>query len=76
MNIEFLNLLKHHKKGIKVKKKKNRGDEPICVIIHIYMEMSQGNSLYSYLKQNIIFFSFTKSENRRAEKFLPWGGVS
>jgi hypothetical protein len=31
--------------------KPNTGDEPIRVIISIYMEMSQGNSLYSYLKQ-------------------------
>jgi hypothetical protein len=31
--------------------KKNRGDEPIGVIIYIYMEMLQGNSLcYLYLK--------------------------
>jgi hypothetical protein len=29
--------------------KKNRGDVPIGNIIHIYMEMSQGNSLCSYL---------------------------
>jgi hypothetical protein len=30
------------------------------------MEVPQGNSLCSYLKQekNVIFFSFTKSENR------------
>jgi hypothetical protein len=35
---------------------KNRGDESIQVIIHIYIEMSQGNSLYSYLKQTIILF--------------------
>jgi hypothetical protein len=31
--------------------KKRRGDEPVRDIIHIYMEMSQGNALYSYLKQ-------------------------
>jgi hypothetical protein len=38
------------------------------------MEMSQGKSLYSYLKQTkkIIFFSFTKLENWRAEP-LFWG---
>jgi hypothetical protein len=29
--------------------KKNRGKEPIVVIVHIYMEMSQGNFLCSYL---------------------------
>jgi hypothetical protein len=46
--------------------KKTSGEEPVRVIIHIYMEMSQGNSLRSYLKQTKMsfFFSFTKSENR------------
>jgi hypothetical protein len=36
-------------------------------------EMSQGNSLCNYLKQTkmLIFFLFTKSENRRAEQVLP-----
>jgi hypothetical protein len=36
------------------------------------MEMSQGNSLYSYLnKQKCQFFFFlTKKENRRAEQVL------
>jgi hypothetical protein len=48
--------------------KKNRGYESIQVIKHIYMEMSQRNSLCSYLKQTKMpFFPFTKSENRRAE---------
>jgi hypothetical protein len=37
-------------------------------IIHIDMEMSQGNSLNSYFKQTkMSFVSFTKWENRRAE---------
>jgi hypothetical protein len=35
---------------------KNRGDEPIQVIIHMYMEISHGNCLYSYLKQTKINF--------------------
>jgi hypothetical protein len=53
------------------KKEKNRGDEPIQVIIHMYMEMSQGNSLYSYLKQiKLSVFFFTKSEKRRAEQVV------
>jgi hypothetical protein len=34
---------------------KDRG-ESIRVIIHIYIEMSQGNSLYSYLKQTKMSF--------------------
>jgi hypothetical protein len=72
--------------------KKIRGDEPVEVIIHIYMyifpyiymEISQGNSWYSYLylkeaKMSVFsfylfsFFSSTKSENRRAEQVLPQG---
>jgi hypothetical protein len=57
--------------------KRNRGDEPIQVIVHVYMETSQGNSLCSYLKQGkMSFFSFpsTKSENRRVEE-VPRGWV-
>jgi hypothetical protein len=40
------------------------------------MEISQGNTLCSYLKQtkNVIFFSFTKLENRRVEQVLSGGG--
>jgi hypothetical protein len=39
------------------------------------MEMSQGDSLYGDLKQTKMsfFFSFTKSENRRAEQVLSGG---
>jgi hypothetical protein len=64
--------------------KKIRGHEPIGVTIYLYMEISQGNSLcsYLYLKQaKMSFFSFIfsffllqKSENRRAELVLPRGG--
>jgi hypothetical protein len=41
------------------------------------MEMSQENSLHSYLKQTKIslFFSFTKSEDRRVEEVLSGGVV-
>jgi hypothetical protein len=41
--------------------KKNRRDEPIVVTVHIYMEMSQGNLLcsYLYLKQAKISISFS-----------------
>jgi hypothetical protein len=46
------------KRRLRFRKEKNRGDEPIWVIIHIYVEMSQGNSLHSYLKQmKMSFFS-------------------
>jgi hypothetical protein len=37
----------------------------------MYMEMSQGISLYYYLKQTK--YLFTKSENRREEQFLSEG---
>jgi hypothetical protein len=56
MNIEFLNLLKSLEEGDWGRKEKNRGDEPIWVIIHLYMEMSQGDTLYSYLKKTKMSF--------------------
>jgi hypothetical protein len=39
MNVEFLKLLKSSKKGTKAERRK-RGEEPIWVIIHLYMGMS------------------------------------
>jgi hypothetical protein len=43
--------------------------------MHIHMEMSQGNSMYSYLKETKChFFPFTKSENRRSGQVL-YGGL-
>jgi hypothetical protein len=52
--------------------KKNTRGEPIRFIIHIHMEISQGNSLFGYLylkqaKIHFFLFSSTKSENRKAE---------
>jgi hypothetical protein len=38
MNIEFLSLLKSPQEGDCSRKEKNRENEPIGVIIHIYME--------------------------------------
>jgi hypothetical protein len=49
--------------------KKNRGNEPTGVLIHIYMETSQGNSLcsYPYLKQaKTSFFFFILLQNQRS----------
>jgi hypothetical protein len=46
-------------------------------IIHTYMEVPQGNSLCSYLKQakmSFLLSFFAESENRWAERVLP-GGV-
>jgi hypothetical protein len=53
--------------------KKIKGDKPTGVIIHIYMEISQGNSMYSYfyLKQakmtcfSLYLFSFFSLQNWR-----------
>jgi hypothetical protein len=39
-------------------------DERIQVIIHTYMEMSQGNSLYSYLKQKCPFSNMIEQEGK------------
>jgi hypothetical protein len=73
MNIEFLNLLNPPLKKT-VRKKKNRGDESIWAIIHIYMEVPQESPCVAILsKQKCHFVSFTKSENQRAEQVLPEG---
>jgi hypothetical protein len=48
-------------------KGKKQGDEPIQVITHTYMEMSQWNSLYSYPKQKC---DFSKTENREVKQVL------
>jgi hypothetical protein len=63
--------------------KKIKGDKPIGVIIHTYMEISQGNSCVATFlsnKQKCHAFHFifsllspTKSEKRRAEQVLPGG---
>jgi hypothetical protein len=53
--------------------KKITGDKPVGIIIHTYMEISQGNSLcsYLYLKQakmscfSFDLFSFFLLQNRR-----------
>jgi hypothetical protein len=53
------------------------GDEPIGIMIHIYLEISQENSpcSYLYLKQAemsfFFLFSSTKLENRMVEQVLP-----
>jgi hypothetical protein len=40
------------------------------------MEMSQGNTLYSYLTQTkMSFFFFTETENRKAKQVLSEGLV-
>jgi hypothetical protein len=50
------------------REKKIRRHEPIQAIIHINMEVPQGNSLCRYFKQvKMSFFCFTKSENRRVK---------
>jgi hypothetical protein len=47
--------------------KNNREDEPIWLTIHIYMEMSQGDFLCSYVKQaKMLFKKIFFLQNRRA----------
>jgi hypothetical protein len=78
MNIEFLNLLKSPQEGDQSRRKKNREDEPIQVIIHMYMEMSHGNSLYSNLNKTVIFFlqdQRTGEQNRSCQSdWYQWEG--
>jgi hypothetical protein len=62
-NIEILNWLKPPYERDKGRTKKIRENKAIAVLIHIYMEISRGNSLcsYLYLKQqakNTNFFLF------------------
>jgi hypothetical protein len=48
---------------------KIRREKPIRIIIHIYMGISQGNSLYlTQAKMSFFLFSSTKSKNRRRAK--------
>jgi hypothetical protein len=64
--------------------KKIRGDKPIGVIIHIYIETSQGNSLcsYLYLKQvktshyflSFLFFFYKIGEQEDRIVLLGRGG--
>jgi hypothetical protein len=54
--------------------KKNKGNEPVQDIIHKYMEMSQGNSLCSYLKQKCYFFFFYKIREQEGRIGPVWGG--
>jgi hypothetical protein len=64
--------------------KKNRGDEPIGVIIHIHMEISQGNSLVVTFISNkqkchlFLFFFFILLQNKRTggwNRSYCWGEV-
>jgi hypothetical protein len=57
-------------------------DKSVGVTIHLYMEISQGNFLCSYLYQNkqkchVFLFIFspssTKLKNQRAKQMLPSG---
>jgi hypothetical protein len=71
-------LEKYSSKRRCIGRKKNRGEEPIGDIIHVYMEMSQGNSLCSCLKeaQKISFFFFFLLQNWRTEgKTRPCLGI-
>jgi hypothetical protein len=57
-------------------KEKNRGDEPIRIIIHIYMEMSQGNSCIAILnKQKCHFFFCYKNKEQKGKAGPVWGLV-
>jgi hypothetical protein len=57
--------------------KTNRRDEPVLVIIHIQLEMSQGKSLCSYLKQTrmsffFVVYKFREQEGRTGPSCRSW----
>jgi hypothetical protein len=56
--------------------KKNRGDEPIWAITYMW-KCHKETPCVAILKdaKNVIFFSSTKSENRRVKQVLPGLGV-
>jgi hypothetical protein len=57
--------------------KKNRADEPCWVVIHKYMEMSKGNSLFTSLKQarkSFFFFFFYKIKGQNCRAGPVQGG--
>jgi hypothetical protein len=65
--------------------KRSGRDEPIGVAVHMCMEVTQGNSLCSYLYLKLaktpcfsyslfMFFSSTKSENRVCVYVAGWWG--
>jgi hypothetical protein len=53
-----------------LRQKEENRDEPIWVIIHIFMEMSQGNSLYLKQIKMSFYFSSIKSQNRKVLQVL------
>jgi hypothetical protein len=65
--------------------KRSGRDEPVCFVIHKYMEATVGISWYSYLYLKLakalsfllspMFSLQQKSENKRAEQVLPGSGV-
>jgi hypothetical protein len=71
----------HGKGGVK----RTRVYEPTVVVIHICMEIRQGNCLYSYLYIKLVrmfcfssffIFSSAKSDNRTAVQVLQGDDVS
>jgi hypothetical protein len=80
MNVVVLNWLGSPWEGYQGGVKRTGRDEPIGVVIHTCMKITQGISFCSnlYLKLAktpcfsfyLLCFCFTKSENRRAEQVL------
>jgi hypothetical protein len=62
MNIKFLNLLRPHKKGTMVERRKIEEMNKFKIYIYIYMEKSQGHSLYSYVKQTKMSFFILQNQ--------------
>jgi hypothetical protein len=68
MNVEFFNLLKPPKKRTKVERSKiEEMNQFVFYFIYIWKCHKETPCVAILNKQNVIFFSFTKSKNRRME---------
>jgi hypothetical protein len=54
--------------------KKIRGNKPVGAIIHIYVEISQENTLCSYLQNFLIFYFSFKIRGDHSRTFSGEGG--
>jgi hypothetical protein len=70
-------LFPHHEKELKVERRKIEGMNQfgfITTIIHVCVEMSQRNSLWSYLKLTKIFFFLLQIWRTGLQRLVPVGG--
>jgi hypothetical protein len=72
-SLHRMNLRNHHKKGTKVERKKIEMNQFRLQCIYTWKCHKETPHVAILDKQKWHYFSFTKSENRRAEQVLPRG---